>query len=95
VSLDRSELPAGLSADGAPTCWKAAYAGSGSGSADVSVCWYRESANAFEAVQRVAAAAQTVKFQEGPYFVMVQWNGAAKTELTALVRAIQKALQTH
>ena len=91
VSLDKSGLPAGLAAAGAPTCWKAAYAGSGS--ADVWVCWYRESANAFEAVQRVAAAAQTVKFQEGQYFVMVKWNGAQKTDLTALVRGIQKALK--
>jgi hypothetical protein len=90
VSLNKSGMPEGLAPEGAPSCWKAAY--TGSGSADVWLCWYRESANAFEAVQRARAAAQTVKFQEGQYFVMVQWNGAQKTELTALVRGIQRAL---
>ena len=50
-------------------------------------------ANAFEAVQRARAEAQTVKFQEGPYLVLVKWNNVPKDSLTALVRAIQKALQ--
>lgn len=34
-----------------------------------------------------------VKFQEGSYLVLVQWNNVSKENLTALVRAIQKALQ--
>jgi hypothetical protein len=92
-SLDKSALPPGLSSDGAPDCWKGTY--SGSGSADVWLCWYRESANAFEAVQRARAAAQTVKFQEGRYFVLIQWNNVQKADLTALIRAIQKALPNH
>jgi hypothetical protein len=79
------------SADGEPACWKAEYAGPGS--AEVSICWYKATASAFEAVQRARAEAQTVKFQEEHYFVLVQWNNVSKANLTALVRAIQKALQ--
>jgi len=79
------------SADGEPACWKAEYAGPGS--ADVRICWYKAPASAFEAVQRARAEAQTVKFQEEHYFVMVKWNNVPKANLTALVRAIQKALQ--
>jgi hypothetical protein len=79
------------STDGEPACWKADYAGAGS--AEVSICWYKAAASAFEAGQRTRAEAQTVKFQEEHYFVLVQWNNAPKANLTALVRAIQKALQ--
>lgn len=39
------------------------------------------------------AAAQTIKFQEGNYLVLVNWNDIPKADLTALVRAEQKALQ--
>jgi hypothetical protein len=78
------------SADGEPACWKAEY--TGPGSAEVSICWYKSTASAFEAVQRARAEAQTVKFQEEHYFVMVNWNSVPKANLTALVRAIQKAL---
>jgi hypothetical protein len=75
----------------APDCWKAAY--TGPGSADASLCWYASSASALDAVQHARAEAQTVQFQEGQYFVVVKWNNVAKTDLTALVRALQKALQ--
>jgi hypothetical protein len=77
--------------DGDPACWTAEYAGPGS--AEVRICWYKATVSAFEAVQRARAEAQTVKFQEEHYFVMVKWNNVPKTNLTALVRAIQKALQ--
>jgi hypothetical protein len=78
-------------ADREPACWKAEY--TGPGSADVRICWYKATASAFEAVQRARAEAQTVKFQEEHYFVLVTWNDVPKANLTALVRAIQKALQ--
>jgi hypothetical protein len=90
-SLNKSGLPSGVSAGGSPDCWKADY--TGAGSAETWICWYKEKANAFEAVQRTRAEAQTVKFQEGQYLVLVKWNNAPKASLTALIRGIQKALQ--
>lgn len=47
---------------------------------------------AFDAVQRVPAAAQEVKFEAGRYFVLVKWNNTSKADVTTLVRAIQKIL---
>ncbi len=90
-ALNKSTLPPGVPPDGTPECWKADYAGAGS--AEVWICWYKSTGNAFEAVQRARAEAQTVKFQEEHYFILVQWNNVPKASLTALVRAIQKALQ--
>jgi hypothetical protein len=90
-SLNKSALPSGVPADGSPECWKADYAGPGS--AEAWICWYKAGANAFEAVQRARAEAQTVKFQEGQYLVLVKWNNVPKASLTALVRAIQKSLR--
>jgi hypothetical protein len=72
-------------------CWIAEYAGQGN--AELRICWYQATASAFEAVQRTRAEAQTVKFQEEHYFVLVKWNNVPKVKLTALIRAIQKALQ--
>ena len=66
----------------------------GQGSAEVWLCGYRASASAFDAVQRARAEAQTVKFQEGSWLVLVKWNNAPTTSVTALVRAIQGALKT-
>ena len=77
---------------GTPDCWTADYAGAGS--AEVKICWYQASGSAFDAVQRTRAEAQAVKFQEDHYFVLVKWNNVPKANLTALIRAIQKALQT-
>jgi hypothetical protein len=91
ASLDKSALPSGLSPDGSPECWKADY--TGQGSAETWICWYKASTNAFDAAQRARAEAQTVKFQEEHYFVLVKWNNVPKASLTALIRAIQKALQ--
>jgi len=76
---------------GEPDCWTAEY--TGPGPADIRICWYKATASAFEAVQRARAEAQTVKFQEDHYFVLVHWNNVPKANLTALVRAIQKTLQ--
>jgi hypothetical protein len=90
-SLNKSAVPSEIPADGSPVCWKADYLGSGR--AEAWICWYKATANAFEAVQRARAEAQTVKFQEEHYFVLVKWNNVPKTSLTALIHAIQKALQ--
>ena len=94
-SFDKSALPSAVPAGGLPQCWKADYAGPGGpvSTAEVWICWYKASANAFEAVQRTSAEAQAVKFQVEHYFVLVKWNNVPKASLTALVRAIQKVLQ--
>jgi hypothetical protein len=82
--------PDEIPADGSPQCWKAEYGGQGS--AQVWVCGYKASTGAFDAVQRARAEAQTVKFQQGAYLVLVKWNATPKANLTALVRAVQKAM---
>jgi hypothetical protein len=74
-----------------PNCWKADY--EGAGNVEVKICWYKATASAFEAVQRTRTETQTVKFQVERYFVLVKWNNVPKTNLTALIRAIQKSLQ--
>jgi hypothetical protein len=89
-SLAKSVRPAGLAPAGSPQCWKAMY--SGSGEVETWLCWYSVPGSAFEAVQRSRAEAQTVKFQEGPWFVLLKWNKASRADLTALTRALQKAL---
>ncbi len=96
MSLASSPRPAEVAPDGDPTCWKAEYTGSAastSASAEVSICWYKMSGNAFEAMQRTRAEAQAVKFQQEHYFILVKWNSAPKANVTALVRAIEKALK--
>jgi hypothetical protein len=90
-SLNKSALPSGVPPNAAAECWKADYAGPGS--AETWICWYKARADAFDAAQRARAEAQTVKFQEGQYLVMVKWNNVPKASLAALVRAIQKTLQ--
>jgi hypothetical protein len=90
-SLAQTPAPAELPQSATPpVCWKAEYAGQGS--AQMFVCRYGVEAAAFDAVQRVPAEAQAVKFQVGAWFVLVKWNGAAKTDLTALIRTVQKSL---
>ncbi len=98
LSLEKAALPSalGVPQEGSSTCWKGNYTGqglSGAATANIWVCWYKEKANAFDALQRARAEAQMVKFQEGRYLVFLQWNNVAKTSLTALVRGIEKALQ--
>jgi hypothetical protein len=91
ASLDRATAPAGVPRDGSPECWKADYGGPGI--VRVWLCGYKVRESAFNAVQRTRAEAQMVKFQEGSYLVLIQWNNVSKENLSALVRAIQKALQ--
>lgn len=90
MSLGNAPRPPEVAPDGNPTCWKGSY--TGGGAADVAICWYKASANAFEAMQRTRAEAQAVKFQQGNYFVIVKWNNTPKANLAALVRALEKAL---
>lgn len=94
TSLSPASAPAGIPATGTPQCWKADYSGQAApqSSAQVWVCWYKASGSAFDAMQRARAEAQSVKFQEGNYLVLVSWNDIPNANLTALVRAIQKAL---
>ena len=90
-SLDRAPAPAGVPRDGSPECWKGDYGGPGT--VRVWLCGYKAQESAFDAVQRARTGAQMVKFQEGSYLLLVQWNNVSKENLTALVRAIQKSLQ--
>jgi hypothetical protein len=92
-SYEASAPPPGLPDPAAPVCWKAEYAGTGS-SAEVWACGYRGSGSAFDAEQRARAEANTVKFQEGNYLVIAKWNGGSRAEVTALIRGVQRSLQT-
>jgi hypothetical protein len=89
---DKSSPPPEIPADGSPQCWKGAY--TAEGTADIWICGYKERASAFEATQRVRAEAQTVKFQKDRYLILVKWNNVSRVSLTALIRAIEKSLQT-
>lgn len=92
-SLEQAPAPAGLPEGSKPECWKAVYTGSGTASAEVWACGYTYGGGAFDAMQRTRAAADTVKFQEGKYLVLVKWAGGSKEEITALVRAVQRTLK--
>ena len=74
-----------------PECWKAAYAAE-QAKAEVVICGYKVEGSAFDAAQRARAEAETVKFQAGRYLVQVKWSNTTKTNITALVRAVQKVL---
>jgi len=90
-SLTETPAPPEIPKTGTPpVCWKADYAGQGT--AQIFICRYAVEAAAFDAAQRVPAEAQAVKFQSGAWFVLVKWNATAKADLTALIRAVQKAL---
>jgi hypothetical protein len=60
--------------------------------AEVWACGYVGTGGAFDAAQRTRAAADSVKFQEGKYLILIHWSGGSKDEVTALVRALQKKL---
>ena len=84
--------PAGLPpSPTAPKCWLAAY--SGPGTAEVRVCAFAAGSSSFDAGQRYPTVADTVKFQIENWFVLVHWTGASQTDVTALVRAVQRVLQ--
>jgi hypothetical protein len=89
-SFGQAAPPAGLPETSKPDCWKAVYAGKGS--AEVWTCGYGNKGGAFDAAQRARAEADTVKFQEGKYLVIVKWSGSSREEITALVRALQKSM---
>ena len=77
---------------GTAKCWETLY--SGTGTAQVSVCRYANTGGSFDAVQRTPAAAQVVKFQEDRFLVLITWKNTPKANLTALIRAIQKSLDS-
>jgi hypothetical protein len=84
-------LPQGTASPAPTQCWKADYAATGT--ATIWTCAYPTSGGAFDAVQRARAEADTVKFQEGNYFVIATWSGSTRADVTSLVRAIQAKLQ--
>lgn len=90
-SLAQGAPPAGVTDAGKPECWNAQYASKGE--ANVWACGYAAEGSAFEAMQKGRSEADTVKFQEGRFYVVVQWRGASRDEITALVRAIQRNLK--
>jgi hypothetical protein len=93
-TFERSALPSGLPVGSIPQCWRADYAGdAGKGAARVWICGYAQESSAFDAVQRARAEADTVKFQVDRYLAVVEWNGVSREEITALIRAVQKALK--
>ena len=90
---DTSAKPADV--PGEPACWAARYehgGGNDAGSAQIVICGYPTTGGAFEAEQRARAEADTVKFQEGKYFLLVKWTKADHQAVTTLVRAIQNTL---
>jgi hypothetical protein len=89
-AFERSAPPSGLPTRVTPVCWRADYASEGA--AQVWVCGYVEGSSAFDAVQRARTEADTVKFQEGRYLTIVKWSGVSREDITALIRAVQKAL---
>jgi len=91
---ERAAAPAGLPGGAKPECWKADYANQSSAeaAAEVWACGYAVEGSAFDAMQRTATEANTVKFQMGRYLMIVKWRGVSREEITALVRAIQKAV---
>lgn len=90
-SLAKTPVPPGVESKTAPECWKAEY--TSKGSAEVIACGFAVESTAFEAMQKGKAEADTVKFQEGKYYVVVQWRGVSRDEITALVRAVQRDLK--
>jgi hypothetical protein len=89
-AYENSPAPEGLPAGEPPVCWKSEYSGTAGATAGVWVCGYAH--GAFDALQRTRDAANRVKFYKGRYLVVVNWNGAARTDLTALVRKLESAL---
>jgi hypothetical protein len=98
-SYNDSPPPAGLPDGASPKCWKALYDGAASvegtaASAEAWVCGYAEESSAFNAMQRMAAGANTVKWQKGKYLEVVRWSGGSRGDVTALMRRLEKALGT-
>lgn len=89
--MEASGAPEGLPTGGTPpVCWRADY--KNEGDATVWVCGYRVSGTAFEAAQRMRAAAREVKFQKGLYLIVVQWNNVSQASITTLVGAVQRSI---
>ena len=96
-AYDAAPPPPGLPASTPPpACWKADYASTPS--ATVWVCGYASPGGAFDAVQRTATGANTVKFEEDRYLVIASCpalnDPAARDGFQNLVRAIQQKLKS-
>lgn len=92
-SFDDSSAPDGLPEGPKPTCWKANYTGANQATAEAWVCGFTVTSGAFDAGQRTRAAANTVKFDKGRYLVVARWNNGSRTDVVALMRALQAALK--
>jgi hypothetical protein len=92
-SYEGSSAPDGLPNGSKPVCWKANYAGAGAATAEIRVCGYASEGGAFDAGQRTRAAANTLKFDRGRYLVIARWNAASRTDVMALMRALEQALR--
>jgi len=73
-----------------PSCWRADYAGEGP--VTVWACGYPAPESAFEAVQKMAPAAEEVKFHKGRYLIVVDWKNVSQEGITTLIRAVQRSL---
>lgn len=90
-SLAKTATPAGIESKAKAECWKAEYASKGS--AEVTACGFAAEGSAFEAMQKGRAEADTVKFQEGKFYVIIHWREVSQDEITSLVRAVQRDLK--
>ena len=90
ASLAPSPPPLEVSKAGSPDCWRANY--TGHGTAQFWLCRYRDKTGAFDAAQDARTEPQIMKFQEGDYLVVVEWNDDSIADLTTIVRAVQKNL---
>jgi hypothetical protein len=91
ASLTQSAAPPEVSAVGSPDCWRANY--TGPGATQVWLCRYKDKNGAFDAAQSARTQPQILKFQEGEYFVVVEWSDVSISDLTALVRTVQENLK--
>jgi len=65
----------------------------GAGNLTVDLYETKVSGTAFEMTQHWRAAPDTVFFDKGRHFVVVQWEQADRQALTAFVRGLQKELE--
>jgi hypothetical protein len=92
TGYSETPAPAALPATATPPkCWLAIYGGPGT--AEVRLCGYATPGPAFDAGQRYPTAANTVKFQIENWFVLVNWKDSSQTDITALVRSLQRTLE--
>jgi hypothetical protein len=67
----------------------------GPGAAEIFLCRYSATSGAFDGWQRARADAQTVKFQEGKYLVLVKSKDTPNANLVLLMRALEASLSKN